>query len=269
MLKNDLHSIYGMHRLAVTVAFAAGFIIASHPLMAQQNTSAPVTIEASTSLEWDQSKGVYTAIGDAFVEQADTTLAGDKIIALYDPKSESRDLQHVTAIGAVVYKDGESTARGAKLDYDITAETYILAGPQASIIGQRGTMTASQSITYEATDPSRKRVVGLGDAIYRGDDGRRVEGDRVVAFLNADGAVDTIDSYGNAKVVTPKGIIATADTLNYVAETDRAELFGDVEVIDQDNIMRGARAEVEFDKEISRLLSDGSGKRVTGVLTPN
>ena len=41
-----------------------------------------------------------------------------------------------------------------------------------------------------------------------------------------------------------------------------------MEIIDRDNILRGARAEVEFDKEISRLLSDNSGKRVTGVLTP-
>jgi len=45
-------------------------------------------------------------------------------------------------------------------------------------------------------------------------------------------------------------------------------LFGNVEIIDRDNIMRGARAEVEFDKEISRLLSDNTGKRVTGVLKP-
>ena len=47
-----------------------------------------------------------------------------------------------------------------------------------------------------------------------------------------------------------------------------ADLLGNVEIIDQDNIMRGARAEVEFDKEISRLLSDNTGKRVTGVLKP-
>ena len=52
----------------------------------------------------------------------------------------------------------------------------------------------------------------------------------------------------------PKGIVATADRLDYFAASDRADLFGNVEIIDRDNIMRGARAEVEFD-EISRLLS--------------
>ena len=89
-----------------------------------------------------------------------------------------------------------------------------------------------------------------------------------MGFFDADSAVETIEAIGNAKVVTPKGIVATADRLDYVAATDRADLFGNVEIIGRDNILRGARAEVEFDKEISRLLSDNSGKRVTGVLAP-
>ena len=88
-----------------------------------------------------------------------------------------------------------------------------------------------------------------------------------MAFLDADNEVETIEANGNAKVVTPKGIVAKADHLDYVAATDRADLFGNVEITDSDNILRGARAEVEFSKEISRLLSDNSGKRVTGVLT--
>ena len=111
-------------------------------------------------------------------------------------------------------------------------------------------------------------MVAIGAAAYEDDAGRVVEGERVVAFLGEDGSMNTIDAEGEAKVVTPKGIVATADRLNYVAATDRADLFGNVEIIDRDNIMRGARAEVEFDKEISRLLSDNTGKRVTGVLKP-
>ena len=129
-------------------------------------------------------------------------------------------------------------------------------------------MTATGSITYNASDIANKQVVAIGAAAYEDDTGRVVEGERVVAFLGEDGSINTIDAEGEAKVVTPKGIIATADRLNYVAATDRADLFGNVEIIDRDNIMRGAQAEVEFDKEISRLLSDNTGKRVTGVLKP-
>ena len=88
---------------------------------------------------------------------------------------------------------------------------------------------------------SPKTVGCCGAAAYEDDTGRVVEGERVVAFLGEDGSINTINAEGEARVVTPKGIVATADHLNYVAATDRADLFGNVEIIDRDNIMRGAR----------------------------
>jgi lipopolysaccharide export system protein LptA len=47
-----------------------------------------------------------------------------------------------------------------------------------------------------------------------------------------------------------------------------ANLDGNVEITNKENIMRGTRAEVDFDKEISKILSGPTGKRVTGILTP-
>ena len=47
-----------------------------------------------------------------------------------------------------------------------------------------------------------------------------------------------------------------------------ANLDGNVEIADKENIMRGARAEIDFDKEISKIISGTTGKRVTGILTP-
>ena len=65
-----------------------------------------------------------------------------------------------------------------------------------------------------------------------------------------------------------QGTIATADELNYTASTSMANLDGNVEIIDKENIMRGARAKIDFDKEISKIISGPTGKRVTGILTP-
>jgi lipopolysaccharide export system protein LptA len=250
------------------VALVSVAVMWDRPTLAQDTQSTPVSIEASVSLEWDQTAGVYTAIGDAVVEQGDKSLAGDEIVARYDTQSAARDLTDVTATGGVVYRTGDSVARGSKIHYVIDTDAYDLSGPGAIVTSPRGTMTAEKSITYTVQDSTRNQVIGIGNAAYRGEDGRIVEGERVVAFLDADSAVETIEAIGNTKVVTPKGVVATADRLDYVAATDRADLFGNVEIIDRDNILRGARAEVEFDKEISRLLSDNSGKRVTGVLTP-
>ena len=272
MSKIKLNKASARNRPAACLAAALAYatITLCHPTLAQntQSTpqSTPVSIEASVSLEWDQTKGVYVAVGDAIVEQDDKRLKADEIIARYDPRSEGRDLTDVTAMGSVVFIDGDNVARGTKLDYIIGDNTYELAGPQAIVTSPRARMTATGSITYNASNIAKKQVIAIGAAAYEDDNGRVVEGERVVAFLAEDGSINTIDAEGEAKVVTPKGIVATADRLNYIAATDRADLFGNVEIINRDNIMRGAQAEVEFYKEISRLLSDNTGKRVTGVL---
>ena len=270
MSKTKINIVPGSHRPAalLVAALVQAVIMLSHSALAQNKQSSPVSIEATVSLEWDQTKGAYTAIGDAVVEQNDKRLKANKIIARYDPSSNSRDLTDVYATGLVVFVDGDNVARGAKLNYHIGDETYDLFGPKAIVTSPRGIMTATGSITYNASDITTKQVIAIGAASYKDDNGRVVEGERIVAILDQEGAIETIKAKGNAKVVTPKGIVATADHLDYVAATDRADLFGNVEIIDRDNIMRGARAEVEFDKEISKLLSDNASKRVTGVLNP-
>ena len=239
-----------------------------HPALAQNKKSSPVSVGASVSLEWDQNKGVYIATGDAILEQDDKSIKADNIVAHYDPSSERRDLTDVSAKGSVVFIDGENVARGTKLDYRIADETYHLVGPKAIVTSPRGIMTAAGSITYDASDITNKQMLAFGAASYNGDNGRVIEGEQIVAFLDEEGAIQSVTAEGNAKVVTPKGIVAAANRLDYVLATDRADLFGHVEIVDRDNILRGTRAEVEFDKEISRLLSDNTGTRVTGVLTP-
>lgn len=261
--------------IAFTTHWPAAFLLAivfqasitlSYSTLAQSKQSSPVSIEANVSLEWDQTKGLYIAIGDAVVEQDAKRLKADEIIARYDPSSKSRDLTDVSATGSVIFIDGETVARGAKLNYRIGEETYYLSGPRAIVTSPRGVMTATGSITYNASNIINKQVIALGAASYKDDNGRVIEGERVVALLDQEGTIESIHAEGRAKVVTPKGIVATADRLDYAAATDRADLFGNVEIIDSDNIMRGARAEVDFDNEISRLLSDDTGKRVSGVL---
>ena len=141
-------------------------------------------------------------------------------------------------------------------------------GPQASVTGSQGTMKAEKYITYKTNAASMDQMIGEGKAFYKGQDGRIVEAERIEALLSTGGEIETINADGNAKVVTPQGIVATADRLQYTAKYDRADLFGNVEIINKENIMRGARAEVNFKGEVSKLLSDNSGKRVSGVLTP-
>ena len=231
-------------------------------------TPLPITIEASDSLEWNQTDGTYIAKGDAYVEQGQANISASHIIANYTTGGETRDITKVIATGSVTYIEGENTAKGDKLDYDLTSNLYVLAGENASVTGPKGTMTATKSITYDSTDNDNRKVTAIGKAHYKNSDGRNVFGDRLIAYIDADGTLKTIDAYDNTKVITAQGTVATADELNYTASKSMAHLDGNVKIIDKENIMRGARAKINFDKEISTIISGPSSKRVTGILTP-
>ena len=247
-------------------------MILTAPALAQTASGAatpiPITIEANGSLEWNQTDGTYIAIGDAYVEQGQANLMANHIIANYATEGETRDVTQMTATGSVTYIEGENTAKGDKLDYDLTRNLYVLTGKNASVTGPKGTMTATESITYDLTDNDNRKVTAIGKAHYKNSDGRNVFGDKLIAYIGADGTLKTIDAYDNTKVITAQGTVATADELNYIASTSMANLDGNVEIIDKENVMRGARAKIDFDKEISKIISGPTGKRVTGVLTP-
>ena len=262
-------------KILCNIALGIGsFVILTAPVFAQTTSSnsaaapLPITIEADDSLEWNQTDGTYIAKGDAYVAQGQTNISASHIIANYSTEGETRDITQVTATGSVTYIEGKNTAKGDKLDYSLTRKLYILTGKNASVTGPKGTMTATKSITYDSTDNNNRKVTAIGKAHYANSDGRNVFGDRLIAYISADGALKTIDAYDNTKVITAQGTVATADKLNYIASTSMANLDGNVEIIDKENIMRGARAEINFDKEISKIISSPTGKRVTGILTP-
>lgn len=230
--------------------------------------TSPITIEAAEFLEWNQNEGTYIAKGKAFVQQRETSIKAAHIVARYNASGETRNINHFIATGAVTYVEGENTAKGDKLDYDLTASFYLLTGENASVEGPRGKMTATKSITYDAGEDANRKVTATGKARYRTADGRIVFGDKLIAYIAADGSLKTIDAYENTKVITTNGTEATADKLTYVASTALANLDGNVEIIDKENIMRGDKAKIDFDKEISRIISSPGGKRVSGTLTP-
>ena len=249
-------------------------VILTAPTLAQtasnNNAAAPlpITIEASDSLEWNQTDGSYIAMGDAYVEQGQANISASHIIANYATEGETRDITKVTATGSVTYVEGDNTAKGDKLDYNLTSKLYVLTGKNASVTGPKGTMTATKSITYDSIDNNNRKITAIGKAHYKDSNGRNVFGDKLIAYIGADGALKTIDAYDNTKVITAQGTVATADKLNYLASTSLANLDGNVEITDKENIMRGARAEVDFKNEISKMISGPTGQRVTGILTP-
>ncbi|MDB2390978.1 hypothetical protein N9X12_07150 [Alphaproteobacteria bacterium] len=252
---------------AVPLVITAGLMAtakAADKLVDTQN--APITIEAASFLEWDQNKGMYLAEGDATAIQLDTRISADRLEANYDPQSDSREINLMTATGNVSFVDGDNTASGAKIIYDIQSSVYSVFGKNAKVTSPRGVMTATKKIIYDESNPAKAKITGVGKANYTANDGRIVAGDEIFAFTNDAGDLQTLDAIGNAYVRTIDNQTATGDKVNYDFNTQIAILTGNVELIEGQNVMRGSRAEVDFNSGISRLLSDGQGGRVTGIM---
>ena len=243
-------------------------IMAETPPKSSDAALSTIAIEASEFLEWNQTDGTYIAKGDAYVKQGQASIKAEHIVAHYALGGESRNITRVVASGAVTYVEGDNTAKGEKLEYNLTTKLYVLTGKNSSVTSPRGMVAANKSITYDSSNLNNLKVTAIGEARYENTNGRKIFGNRLIAFIASDGALKTVDAFENTKVITAKGTIATSDKLNYLAKTSLANLNGNVEILNKGNIMRGARAEIDFDNEISKILSSPSGKRVSGTLTP-
>ena len=247
--------------LAMSVFLVAG--------VAGAQTSEPMTVEADDLLEWNQTDGIYTATGNAVAVQGSRTISGDTLVATYDPEAETQDIDMVTATGNVSFEDDETKASGSKLVYKIGEEGYQVDGPKARVSGARGVITADKTILLETAEDQTQTMTARGSAVYRDSSGRVFAGNLLVALFDKEGSLQTIDADGAVMVTTEAGRKSTSDAATYDATSEQATLTGNVVIIDGASEMRGGRAEVDFKSGDSRMLSGGSGGRVSGVLVTN
>ena len=111
------------------LSFSLGFAgqgLAQTAYEAGKANPSPITIEATEFLEWNQTEGTYIAKGNAFVQQDQASITAGHIVAHYNIGGETRDIHRVIATGEVTYIEGQNTAKGEKLDYDLTSSSYVL-----------------------------------------------------------------------------------------------------------------------------------------------
>lgn len=254
-------------RVAAGLFLALSALLAANPAAAQSGE--PMTVEADDLLEWNQTDGIYTATGNAIAIQGTRTIRGDVLVASYDPDSEAKDIETVTATGNVSFKDEETDASGAKLIYKVAARDYRVDGPKARVSGARGTITADKMIILETAEDETQTMTARGDAVYRDSTGRVFAGNQLVALFDKEGSLQTIDAAGAVVVTTEAGRTAEGDAATYDALSEEATITGNVTIIDGASKMRGGRAEVDFKSGNSRMLSSTGGGRVSGILSSN
>ena len=251
----------------VALAFASLALMVAPPVMAQNDES--MRIEADDLLEWDQEAGRYIARGNAIATKGDTTISGNVLVATYDPDAEERAIKKITGTGDVTFSDAQGNATGQKIIYNVDGSGYRVDGPAARVKGKNGNISAESKIILVTFEDDTQQMTATGDAVYINAENERFAGNMINAFFDKEGTLERVEGEGAVDILTADGSTASGDSVIYLAQTDKATLVGNVTISDGKSTMQGGRAEMDFASGNSRILSDKSGGRVSGVLVTN
>ena len=223
-------------------------------------------ISATKELIWDQTAGIYEANGAAIAKRGNQEITADVLTAYYDSTSDDQNVTRIVATTNVAFSDEDMTGSGARLDYNVASDFYELTGPDARISAKDGKARAEKLVSFD-------RVAGLIIAEQKAEillsDGRLLQGDYIEITLDETEEIKTIFATGNVFIEQQDGKQAYSDESDYDATTGKALLNGSVRIIDGDSILNGQKAEIDFNKGISRLLADEGQGRVSGILATN
>jgi lipopolysaccharide export system protein LptA len=233
----------------------------------------PIEISAENGIEWKRDARTYTARGNALAQQGDTSIAADTLIAYLD---DNDDLSHWEAIGNVKIQTERSTSYGDRAEYTEANRLLVLTGNNLKVVTENQTVTARDQIEYWR---DKDAVVAKGNVvIVRPQKNTTIKSDEATAYFRDetdDPATPDVESGSEVYQVEAQGHVrvdrneqtAFSDHLAYNPETEVAVLTGNVTINSKENTYRGARAELDLQNDISRLLP-APGQRVTTTIRP-
>ena len=247
----------------MTSIIKTGAVIALTCTMSWHALAQPLEISASTELIWDQTKGLYEASGDAVAIRGNQTISADVLTAYYNRDSANQDVERIIADTNVRFTDGDLNGSGARLDYNVTSTFYELTGPNARLSSKDGKAKAEKTLSFD-------RATGIIIAQQKGEillsDGRLLKGNFIEITLSDTEEIETVMVSGNVAMRQADGKEAYSDEGVYNAKTGKAVLTGSVKIIEGDSILNGQKAEIDFNKGISRLVAGEQTGRVSGIL---
>jgi lipopolysaccharide export system protein LptA len=239
------------------------------------NDNDPIEISAENGIEWKRDVRTYTARGNALAQQGNTSIAGDTLIAYLD---ENDEISNWEAIGNVKIQTSQSTSYGDHAEYTESTRLLVLTGNNLKVVTDNQTVTARDQIEYWR---DKDVVVAKGNVvILRPQKNTTIKSDEATAYFRdkrddpatpedetGDGSeVYQVKAQGHVRV-DRKEQTAFSDHLVYDPDTEVAVLTGNVTIHSKDNTYKGARAELDLQKDVSRLLP-APGQRVFTVIRP-
>ncbi|MDQ7248710.1 LptA/OstA family protein [Dongia sedimenti] len=226
----------------------------------------PIEISADNGIEWNRDAKTYTARGNAVAVQGTSEVHADTLIATYSASSSQID--HVVAEGAVKIMSPSQTAYGDHADFDQTRRLLVMTGAALKIVSADQTVTARDAFEYWQDQDA---LVAKGDVVILKSDGTRIDGDQATSYFRRNATTGKREAFqvkaeGNVRIDTGKEV-ATCSRALYDPNTQIAVLTGNVVLTQNKNVFRGARAEIDMAKGISRLLP-APGERVRSTIQP-
>jgi lipopolysaccharide export system protein LptA len=266
-------------------------LLCAFPALAQQATNAklPIEVTAQDSLEWNRTEQLYIARKSAIAKQGTTELHGDTLIAKYTDtpkdaatgKKGGTTISRIDADGNVLVVSDGSRATGDKGFYNVETGYSELTGNNLKIQTPTDTVTARDKLTYDSTK-SEMNAYGNAKAV-RGED--VITSDRLIGRFKKDvetgnSKLDQMEAIGNVVITTPTDVMR-GDRGIYRAGSNIATITGNVRIDRGNNVITGARGEVDLNTNISRIFggeqpvdstaspaSGGPDTRVRGVFYP-
>jgi lipopolysaccharide export system protein LptA len=265
----------------------------------------PVDITANDGIEWRQAEQVVVARGNARAVRDGTTVDAARLLARYRPQggvpggaapptqpgetplNGGNQIWRMEAEGNVRIFTATDTATGDRGVYDMDQAVLVLTGRSLSLATPQQTITARDSLEYWT---QRKMAVARGNALVVTQDGRRISADTLVAYMLDDpapaarapqprpgatgaaapppgqGRLDRVELFGNVEIRTETEVVRGERGV-YSAVSGQARLLGDVRITRGDNQVNGREALVNMNTGISRIVS-GPGERARGLIVP-
>jgi len=292
---------------------AALLLLASLPLpnMARaqgidMSQGGPVDITANDGIEWRQAEQVVVARGNARAVRDGATVDAARLLARYRPNAASQpapseakarqpgesplsggnEIWRMEAEGQVRITTATDTATADRAVYDMDQSVLVLSGRNISYSTPQHVITSRDSLEYWS---QRRMAVARGNALVVTQDGRRITADTLVAYMVEDtpanaptqaragaegtagpppgqGRVDRIELFGNVEIRTETEVVR-GDRGVYSAASGMARVLGNVRITRGDNHVNGREALVNLNTGITRIVSQ-PGQRVQGIINP-
>jgi lipopolysaccharide export system protein LptA len=241
----------------------------------------PIIIDAKTSVVCDETTQKCVATGDAKAQKGANTVYGD-VLTVYFTEGKDRDITHMTADGHVRMESPTETAYGEHAHYDIKLDRVLMTGGNLKIVTPKETLTARDSIEYWH---SENKGIARGNAIATFPEKKEVvQGDTLVAYFKSSKTktengkekltLDRVEAEGNVLASGQKGVV-TGDRGIYFANTQIVEVFGNVKIAQEGNIIRGGYGRHNLKADRAEIFPDlpgtspsGPPKRISGIIYP-